>query len=87
MEQCLQNAHLKRMCDRNGRDFNSYARMFMESVAQNVKESYSTYFKHPVVGRPRTASFVPQPDPGDLRAIHPARRSKTPMAGPPSVIK
>ena len=51
----LQNAHLTDL-HRNDPDFNSYARRLLESVAQNVNKSYSTYFKHPDVGRPRTAS-------------------------------
>ena len=29
---------------------------FLESVAREVNKSYSTYFKHPDVGWPRTAS-------------------------------
>ena len=51
----LQNAHLTDL-HRNDPDFNSYARRLLESVALNVNKSYSTYFKHPDVGRPRTAS-------------------------------
>ena len=51
----LQNAHLTDL-HRNDPDFNSYARRLLESVAREVNKSYSTYFKHPDVGRPRTAS-------------------------------
>ena len=51
----LQNAHITDL-HRNDPDFNSYARRLLASVAQNVNKSYRTYFKHPDVGRPRTAS-------------------------------
>ena len=51
----LQNAHLTDL-QRNEPDFNSYARKLLESVAREVNKSYSTYFKHPDVGWPRTAS-------------------------------
>ena len=36
--------------------FNTYDRRLLESIARDVNKSYSTYFKHPDVGRPRTAS-------------------------------
>ena len=51
----LQNAHLTDL-HRHDPDFNTYARRLLESVAREVNKSYSTYFKHPDVGRPRTAS-------------------------------
>ena len=51
----LQNSHLTDL-HRNDPDFNSYARRLLESVAREVNKSYSTYFKHPEVGRPETAS-------------------------------
>ena len=51
----IQNAHLTDL-HRNDPDFNSYARRILESVARAVNKSCSTYFKHPDVGRPRTAS-------------------------------
>ena len=51
----LQNAHLT---DRHRHDptFKKYARRLLESVAREVNKSYRTYFKHPNVGRPNTAS-------------------------------
>ena len=51
----LQNAHLTDL-HRNDPDFNAYSRRLLESVAREVNKSYSTYFKHPDVGWPRTAS-------------------------------
>ena len=51
----LQNAHLTDL-HRNDPDFNAYSRRLLESVAREVNKSYSTYFKRPDVGRPRTAS-------------------------------
>ena len=51
----LQNAHLTDL-HRNDPVFKSYARRLLESVAREVNKSYNTYFKHPDVGRPRTAS-------------------------------
>ena len=51
----LQNTHLTDL-HRNDPDFNSYSRRLLESVAREVNKSYSTYFKHPDVGWPRTAS-------------------------------
>ena len=51
----LQNAHLTDL-HRNDPDFNAYACRLLESVARAVNKSYSTYFKHPDVGRPRTDS-------------------------------
>ena len=51
----LQNAHLTDL-HRHDPDLNTYARRLLESVAREVNKSYSTYFKHPDVGRPRTAS-------------------------------
>ena len=51
----LQNAHLTDL-HRNDPDFNAYSRRLLESVARAVNKSYSTYFKHPDVGWPRTAS-------------------------------
>ena len=51
----LQNAHLTDL-HRNDPDFNAYSRRLLESVASAVNKSYSTYFKHPDIGWPRTAS-------------------------------
>ena len=51
----LQNAHLTDL-HRHDTNFNSYSRRILESVAREVNKSYSTYFKHPNVGRPRTDS-------------------------------
>ena len=51
----LQNSHLTDL-HRNDPDFNSYSRSLLESVAREVNKSYNTYFKHPDVGRPETAS-------------------------------
>ena len=51
----LQNAHLTDL-HRHDPQFNPYSRRLLESVAKEVNKSYSTYFKHPDVGWPRTAS-------------------------------
>ena len=51
----LQNAHLTDL-HRHDPQFNPYSRRLLESVAREVNKSYSTYFKHPDVGLPRTAS-------------------------------
>ena len=51
----LQNAHLTDL-HRHDPAFNKYARRLLESVAREVNKSYRTYFKHPDVGRPNTAS-------------------------------
>ena len=51
----LQNAHLTDL-HRHDPTFNKYARRLLESVAREVNKSYRTYFKHPNVGRPNTAS-------------------------------
>ena len=51
----LQNAHLTDL-HRHDPTFNKYARRLLESVAREVNKSYRTYFKHPDVGRPNTAS-------------------------------
>ena len=51
----LQNAHLTDL-HRHDPKFNPYSRRLLESVAKGVNKSYSTYFKHPDVGWPRTAS-------------------------------
>ena len=51
----LQNAHLNDL-HRHDPQFNPYSHRLLESVAKAVNKSYSTYFKHPDVGRPRTAS-------------------------------
>ena len=51
----LQNAHLTDL-HRHDPQFNPYSRRLLESVAKEVNKSYSTYFKHPEVGRPQTTS-------------------------------
>ena len=51
----LQNAHLTDL-HRHDPAFEQYARRLLESVAREVNKSYRTYFKHPDVGRPNTAS-------------------------------
>ncbi len=51
----LQNTHLTDL-HRNAPTFKKYARRLLESVAREVNKSYRTYFKHPDVGRPNTAS-------------------------------
>ncbi len=51
----LQNAHLTDL-HRHAPTFKKYARRLLESVAREVNKSYRTYFKHPDVGRPNTAS-------------------------------
>ena len=51
----LQNAHLTDL-HRHDPAFKKYARRLLESVARGVNRSYRTYFKHPDVGRPNTAS-------------------------------
>ena len=52
----LQNTHLTDL-HRHDPAFNKYARRLLESVAREVNKSYRTYFKHPDVGRPNTASL------------------------------
>ena len=51
----LQNTHLTDL-HRHDPTFKKYARRLLESVAREVNKSYRTYFKHPDVGRPNTAS-------------------------------
>ena len=51
----LQNAHLTDL-HRHDPTFKKYARRLLESVAREVNKSYRTYFKHPHVRRPNTAS-------------------------------
>ena len=51
----LQNSHLTDL-HRHAPTFNQYARRLLESVAREVNKSYRTYFKHPDVGPPNTAS-------------------------------
>ena len=51
----LQNAHLTDL-HRHDPAFNAYARRLLESVTREVNKSYRTYFKHPDVGRPTSAS-------------------------------
>ena len=51
----LQNTHLTDL-HRHDPTFRKYARRLLESVAREVNKSYRTYFKHPDVGRPNTAS-------------------------------
>ena len=51
----LQNAHLTDL-HRHDPTFKKYALRLLESVAREVNKSYRTYFKHPDVGRPNTAS-------------------------------
>ena len=51
----LQNTHLTDL-HRHDPAFKKYARRLLESVAREVNRSYRTYFKHPDVGRPTTAS-------------------------------
>ena len=48
----LQNTHLHH----HDPTFKQYARRLPESVAREVNKSYRTYFKHPDIGRPNTAS-------------------------------
>ena len=51
----LQNTHLTDL-HRHDPTFKQYARRLLESVAREVNKSYRTYFKHPNIGRPNTAS-------------------------------
>ena len=51
----LQNTHLTDL-HRHDPTFKQYTRRLLESVAREVNKSYRTYFKHPDVGRPNTAS-------------------------------
>ena len=51
----LQNTHITDL-HRHDPTFKKYARRLLESVAREVNKSYRTYFKHPNVGQPNTAS-------------------------------
>ena len=56
----LQNPHLTDL-HRREPTFKKYACRLLESVAREVNKSCRTYFKLPDIGRPNTASPIPEP--------------------------